>query len=460
MEYHGGFRALEYSHNATYPSSLAANATIGWSHLEITDFRCDNHSAEANLVVTFPTIDWDFQQAIYGWAALQYQAWARGSLYIHGTRSQRVVLYTDHVLEFWIDNQHYFGGDFNAYRRSPLVVTLEPGPHRLDVRLVRDVRAMGGIGRPTIDITIRVEITNPALHLASDKLLLPDLVDGKLAGTHGSMRVRNDDYEVYDIIGLRTSDNAYTVRLLESTQGRSIAPGQSRPITFELSCHSRCSNSIIIGMEYRKKRETETTILSSGPQSLKERAIVEPHKITYLHPGGITSYAVLRPPSRNATCRTDAGNPPILLQMHGAGLEADDPMVAHALDPLPDLCAFVVFPTGVTPWSGDDWHQWGFADVEAAIAFLPEWLGITQWEGPHPDLDHWLVSGHSNGGQGTWYALTHRPDNVFAAAPVSGYSSIQSKNGRQTAIMERRLTVVQTMYPIISGSQWIRQFKQ
>jgi predicted peptidase len=30
-------------------------------------------------------------------------------------------------------------------------------------------------------------------------------------------------------------------------------------------------------------------------------------------------------------------------------------------------------------------------------------------------------------GQGTWYALSHRPDKIVAAAPVSGYSSIQSK---------------------------------
>jgi len=28
-------------------------------------------------------------------------------------------------------------------------------------------------------------------------------------------------------------------------------------------------------------------------------------------------------------------------------------------------------------------------------------------------------------GQGVWYALTHRPDKILAAAPVSGYSSIQ-----------------------------------
>ena len=30
-------------------------------------------------------------------------------------------------------------------------------------------------------------------------------------------------------------------------------------------------------------------------------------------------------------------------------------------------------------------------------------------------------------GQGVWYALTHRPDKIIGASPVSGYSSIQGK---------------------------------
>jgi hypothetical protein len=30
-------------------------------------------------------------------------------------------------------------------------------------------------------------------------------------------------------------------------------------------------------------------------------------------------------------------------------------------------------------------------------------------------------------GQGVWFLTTHYPDNVIAAAPVSGYSSIESK---------------------------------
>jgi predicted esterase len=100
-------------------------------------------------------------------------------------------------------------------------------------------------------------------------------------------------------------------------------------------------------------------------------------------------------------------------------------MVSGSLDPVSDLCAWVLFPTGVTPWSGDDWHNWGFADVEAAIEAIPAWIEHVGWRGPSAETNRWIVSGHSNGGQGTWYALTHRPDNIVAAAPVSGYASIQ-----------------------------------
>lgn len=54
-----------------------------------------------------------------------------------------------------------------------------------------------------------------------------------------------------------------------------------------------------------------------------------------------------------------------------------------------------------------------------AIQWSFEWRLVKsryRWSG----VDVWA-------GQGTWYALTHRPDKIIAAAPVSGYSSIQSK---------------------------------
>ena len=98
----------------------------------------------------------------------------------------------DHVLEFWIDERPYFGGDFYAYRNAPLVLLLEPGHHRIDVRLVRDVRAMGGDGDPTVDVMLHVQRSVSSLAIDADKLIAPDIVDRKLASTLACMPVRNE----------------------------------------------------------------------------------------------------------------------------------------------------------------------------------------------------------------------------------------------------------------------------
>ena len=83
-----------------------------------------------------------------------------------------------------------------------------------------------------------------------------------------------------------------------------------------------------------------------------------PHKITLLHPGGIVSYAILKAPSKKAISRLPSQKRlPILLNLHGAGLEADSHQVRHMLDSVSDLPSWTVFPSGVTPWSGDDWRE-------------------------------------------------------------------------------------------------------
>ena len=95
------------------------------------------------------------------------------------------------------------------------------------------------------------------------------------------------------------------------------------------------------------------TTLDFSPRNLHE-----PQKITYRHPGGIISYAILRPPSAAATGLVDSYSKlPVLLSLHGAGLEADSHEVRHMLDEVPDLKAWVIFPTGVTSWCGDDWRE-------------------------------------------------------------------------------------------------------
>ncbi|XPS67746.1 hypothetical protein M3J09_000045 [Ascochyta lentis] len=456
LEVDGGFRNLEYDQAATFRSSLPTNGTAHWN-ITTADTSSDALSANASLSISYSNVDWDFLKTVYGWASVQYQAWARGELTISGNETQHIILYTDAVLEYWIDDEHSFGGDFYTYRNAPPVLHLDPGHHRIDLRLVRDVRAFGGILEPSIDMVVGVEQVSGSLDLAKPGILLSDVIDGKLATPHGSVTLRNSGTHDIEITGIRAANvstnvstpfpligldterqmlvardaddlmsEQITVNTVEDTHGTGIVivAGQTKPIAFNVTLPSHNASSIAYNITYKIVDSNHRASLEVT-QDLKHTSAYKPHKVTFMHPGGIVSYAMLRPPAKNATCHHKHSKLPVFLDLHGAGLEADSSMVTEALDPISDLCAWTVYPTGVTPWSGDDWHNWGFADVEAAIEAIPDWIQHGDWSGPDVDTNRWIVSGHSNGGQGTWYALTHRPDKVLAAIPISGYSSIQ-----------------------------------
>jgi predicted esterase len=295
---------------------------------------------------------------------------------------------------------------------------------------------MGGITEnPNIDVKLKLQVSHGDLR-QSGEVLIADRIEGTaglLASDLGSVVLRNDRHEDIWIESIRPRPQFRNVceTVLVHNNSIKIAPGQSRPIAFRVAFlpGTPLFRSIDLEVSYHtasKEHEKLQVWVSASPRSVQRKH--EPQKFTYLHPGGMVSYAVLRPPSPMAleSCKPTNGKLPVLLALHGAGLEADDDLVRHALDPLADLCAWVLFPTGVTPWSGDDWHTWGSADVEAAVNAIPDRIEHNSWTGPGVDTDRWLVVGHSNGGQGTWHILTHHPDKVIAAAPLSGYSSIQN----------------------------------
>lgn len=452
LEYVGGFKNLSYDSEAVFRSSLPTNGIAKWNVTEAVQTASDSGSANASLSVSYSNVDWDSLKVIYGWSAVQYQAWARGELIIRGNETRHLVLHTDAILEFWIDGAHYFGGDYYSFRRAPPVLHLTPGSHKLDVRLVRDVRAFGGILEPSIDVAIGVQQVSGLLELSRPGILLSDVVEGKIASSIASVSLRNSGERDIEIVDIQPSNTGHPIlfakmdsdlqaiveaeadALTTTLDGNAsfsgiknpqmvIVAGQTRPVVFNISLPSREASSVKYTITYRIDNTHNYTLDVS--QDLHHLSIYEPHKVTFLHPGIIVSYAMLRPPAKNATCYQHQQNMSVLLVLHGAGLEADNPLVTGALDPVGDLCAWVLFPTGSTPWSGDDWHNWGFSDVEAAIEAILVWIQNVGWEGPGVNIDRWIVSGHSNGGQGTWYAITHRPDKVLAAAPVSGYASIQ-----------------------------------
>ena len=165
-----------------------------------------SNAAEAALNVKFPNVDWISLQSTYGWAALQYQAWARGYLEVAADSSLIVSLFVENVLEFWVDDGHYFGGDFYAYRKAPLVLHLAPGKHKLDIRLIRDVRAMGAVGEPEIFIKLRAQEAKGGLQVCHERLLIADVVNGKLASSFASVPVRNESEEFIEILEVASQE--------------------------------------------------------------------------------------------------------------------------------------------------------------------------------------------------------------------------------------------------------------
>ena len=139
----GGFCSLRPSQEV-FHSSLAQNGLVTWSSSQADSNELDvlPHSATCGLTVSFPDIDWPFLQSIYGWSALQYQVWARGNLVVEAETQQTVVLYTDRLIEFWVDHRPSFGGDFYALRNAPLVLHLSPGEHKMGLCILASTFAV------------------------------------------------------------------------------------------------------------------------------------------------------------------------------------------------------------------------------------------------------------------------------------------------------------------------------
>lgn len=160
---------------------------------------------EARGSFEFSHVDWQYLQDVFGWSTLQYQGWARMELTCHANGPTRVAVFTDYVLEFWIDDEHFFGGDFFGFRRAPTVIPLEPGRHQLDIRLVRDVRSMGAVGVPNHPFVVRFEVCQDFLHADVDKIIFSEMIAGRgFCSPYGSVPLCNNSSEVIRVKGLQS----------------------------------------------------------------------------------------------------------------------------------------------------------------------------------------------------------------------------------------------------------------
>lgn len=136
-----------------------------------------------------------------------------------------------------------------------------------------------------------------------------------------------------------------------------LSSGQSRPLSFRIAFLKFSVTVLKFRLKYTNDQSPAILYTRVVNHQLDLRDQREPHKFTFLHPSNAVSHAILRPPSQTATLTAESNVAwPVVVNLHGAGLDADSDKVRRMFDGAPDLRGWIVSPTGMTSWSSDDWR--------------------------------------------------------------------------------------------------------
>ncbi|KAI8833518.1 hypothetical protein BJ741DRAFT_551218 [Chytriomyces cf. hyalinus JEL632] len=468
---YGGFEVIPFSESDTYPSELADGGLVKWRTVE-------TNSDQSVGPVDFDNVRWSFNQDPFGWTSLHHATYFRGNFTV--PRSGVFLVNFDHVVSYKIDDKAYVGNVYGFSHASGTAIYLERGVHKIYVCAVMDVRIFGGQVPPKTVFTgkfqpVDLDTSARNILIMNDDTVTPELVDGKLATPYFSLtimnayvpnpfssvhlsktkssdshservgEVLNNANNIADLaVGLHEGSDIGWVQILDvkavANDGTKLsaaipvifslklAPGQLYPLPIDVDFDLEEKNgavltSIHFQVQFYDLYTKERFTVKSAEFTLEKRVWGEPYKLTFLDYDNSVHYAMALPPKKPCSVVGEA-NCPIVLALHGAGVEASSPFWTEAYKQ--QDYAWILFPTGRTPW-GFDWHGPSNLNVEAAIHTLTHLHGVPQELrgnfGINPDK--LIYTGHSNGGQGAWWMSSHYPDRALAAIPASGYLKIQ-----------------------------------
>ncbi|KAJ3196267.1 hypothetical protein HK101_009532 [Irineochytrium annulatum] len=230
--------------------------------------------------------------------------------------------------------------------------------------------------------------------------------------------------QIMDVIA-KSPDNTQMIANISIIFTFKLAPGQVFPLPVELYVDPPDATPpeyVDLDLLVTDLDTDESFTVAAGRYYLDRREWGQEYKITFVDYDGSVQYAMARPPKKG--CRTSETRCPVVLALHGAGVEASSPFWTQAYRQ--QEYSWLLFPTGRTPW-GFDWHGPSHENVEQALIALQHLHGVPEnlkYE-LAIDLEKLVYTGHSNGGQGAWWLISHHPDRALAAIPASGYMKIQ-----------------------------------
>ncbi|RUS17630.1 hypothetical protein BC937DRAFT_89702 [Endogone sp. FLAS-F59071] len=435
LEAFGGIDELPFSDVDRYPSELADNGTVGWFKVET------NSDGKTVGPIFFEGIRWSFNQLSQGWAINQFQFWARSTFVTQ--RPTTVLVQCANVGEFHVDSRR-LSGDWYAYGTVPHVLHLSAGTHEIRVRVINEIRIFGGKVPPPITFRLEIEEVPEGTEvlLLEKSVVVPDVVEGVIAGGLGSVTIENvntwkEDW--VEVIGVEADDadagdvTFHIAPVYPSSLPIRVAPSQARPVAFKISFISSTSipstSTLKIRLKIHLRSSRGASTVFSPRLTLNCRAWGETFKFTFLDFDGTVHYAMAKPPRALFRPSADVLPPPILVATHGAGVEAEWPFWTDAY--ARQEAAWILYPTGRSSW-GFDWHGPSYLNVRSALraliklpAVFPETNGVTNGHWAVGEESRVLYTGHSNGGQGAWYMASHFPDPAVAVLPAAGYVKIQ-----------------------------------
>lgn len=281
-------------------------------------------------------------------------------------------------------------GRMSNFARS---ITLRPGKYTVIVRAMYEIRMFGdpGLGKlPSIDTCFRIELddaTQPA-EIIEGLRVVPDIIDGWLMGDWISVPIRlpADTRGYVTVTGVKGEIDGSDIGLALATQTR-VAPGQTRPVALRIKQDGPIESHlttlhVVFTLEHDGR---ESTLEWKHDLVHRDSAAKQPFLMTFASPDepkaeanaepALVSYASVVPPS--LPLQPDRALPPVLLALHGAGVDVETPFWAAALPAVPGMWS--VLPTGKNEW-GEDWHGGSMEDVWAArraLSQLAPRLGVS-----------------------------------------------------------------------------------
>ncbi|CAB4492540.1 hypothetical protein RhiirA1_538356 [Rhizophagus irregularis] len=434
LEAYGGFSKLKYSEEQIFSSELADNGTVKWSKIQSNE---DGSVGPIN----FSNIRWNFNKNSLGWSISQFQLWARGYFTVPESSSEHkipILIQCHNIGDFYINDQR-FHGDWYNYRTSYYILYLTVNTqYTINIRVVNEIRIFGDNTPPriTFDCDLRnLELEELGAMFLHERIIVPDLVKGtKFAGEYMSIPILNtleNEWINVDKVEVVNCPIKIRAELIPTsydslTHGISLAPSQHQNIKIrlileELYYESLLPFSLKFSISLKSLQSHKNFWIKTTKEILiKNKNLDEFYKFTFEDFDESIQYAMIMHPKKH----NKPNKSPILVALHGAGVEANAEFWTNAY-PKQEF-SWILLPTGRTLW-GYDWHGPSLLNIQYAIKALMNPTGIFKdyLKNSIPDSNKLFISGHSNGGQGAWYFISHYPDLVIASTPAAGYVKIQ-----------------------------------